>query len=296
MNNNTGGSSLRKILLSVVLTVATILLIACNSSEDNSLDKLKEDGKVIVGFANEKPYAYEENGQLKGAAVDIASAVFEELGISEIEGKLSDFGQLASGINARQFDVITAGMAIMPDRCESVSFGEPEMQYGEGLVVQKGNPLNLKSYEDIANNEEIIVSVMEGATENTFLKEIGVADSQIQSAPDIPATFAAVESGRADATTGTDATVRMALESADSEHLEFVEDFEQPEVEGNPSYGAAAFHHDDVQLREAYNEALAKLKKDGVIADILDDNYFDGELNSVPDNITTEKICSGEIK
>ena len=292
---------MKKIVLTIGFLFVMLLVSACGSEEtdgsgDNSLENLKEKGKVTVGFANEKPYAYEEDGELKGAAVDIAKAVFKELGIDDVEGKLSDFGQLVSGVNARQFDVVTAGMAINPDRCENVAFGEPEMQYGEGLIVQKGNPLNLNSYKDIADNPDATISIMEGATEHAFVKDEGVDPDQIQSAPDIPATFAAVESGRADATTGTEATVRMALESANQEELEFVEDFEQPDVDGVPSYGAAAFHPDDVELREAYNEALAKLKEDGTVAEILDNNYFNGETNSVPDDITTEKICSGEIK
>lgn len=287
---------MRKILLTVSLLAVTVLFVACGGTADNSLEKLQENNSVTVGFANEKPYAYEEDGQLKGAAVEIATAVFKELGIDNIDGKLSDFSQLVSGVNARQFDVITAGMAINPDRCKNVSFGEPEMQYGEGLVVQAGNPHNLKSYEDIADNEDITVVVMEGATENGFLKAVGVSEKQIDSASDIPATFAAVESGRSDATTATDATIRMALESANSPNLEFVEDFIQPDVDGNPSYGAAAFHPEDIELREAYNEVLQQLKKDGTIAKILDNNYFDGTKNSVPDDVTTEKICSGEIK
>ncbi len=61
-----------------------------------------------------------------------------------------------------------------------------------------------------------------------------------------------VESGRADATTGTEATVRMALESANSDKLEFVEDFEQPDIEGVPSYGAAAFHPEDNQILKVF--------------------------------------------
>ncbi len=191
---------MKKSLLMYVLGMALILLTACGSSEaggdkedeDNSLAKLKESGKVTIGFANEKPYAYQdEQGELKGAAVDIAKAVFAELGIDEVEGKLSDFSQLVSGVNARQFDVVTAGMAIQPDRCENVAFGEPEMQYGEGLIVQKGNPANIKSYKDIADNPDLVVSVMEGATENGFLQQEGVDEKQIQSASDIPATFAA---------------------------------------------------------------------------------------------------------
>ncbi|WP_163971770.1 ectoine/hydroxyectoine ABC transporter substrate-binding protein EhuB [Oceanobacillus halotolerans] len=312
---------MKKLLFMSVLFLSLILLAACGSddtssgdsgdNEDNGeseesgesssesegrLAELQEEGTVTIGFANEKPYAYEEDGELKGAAVDIAAAVFAELGVDNMDSQLAEFGQLIPGLNAQQFDVITAGMAINPDRCENADFGEPEMMYGEGLIVQKGNPLGLTSYKDIADNPDVTVSVMSGATENEFLKQEGVSEDQIQSAPDIPATFSAVESGRADATTGTEMTIKMALESADTDQLEFVEEFEQPEdIEGIPSYGAAAFHQDNDSLREAYNEVLAELKADGTVDELLEANGFSAQMNSVPDDVTTEKICSGEI-
>ena len=203
------------------------------------LTSLQEKGQVKVGFANEKPYAYEEDGELKGAAVDIAKTVFKNLGIDDVDGHLSDFQQLIPGLNAGKFDVITAGMAISPDRCSNVAFGEPELKYGEGLIVEAGNPMSLHSYKDIAANPDIKIAVMSGATEKEFLLAEGVDESQITMVPDIPASFSAVESGRVHATTGTEMTIKMALESSNQDQLHFVNDFEQPNIEGVPSYGAA---------------------------------------------------------
>lgn len=164
------------ILIGLILILAS--LAACGGS-DNSLESIQDSGTVEVGFANESPYAYEEDGELKGAAVDIATAVFAELGVDNVEGKLSDFGELIPGVQAGQFDVVTAGMAINPERCENALFGEPEMVYGEGLVVEAGNPLSIESYEDIADNPDVTVVVMEGATEIEFLKSEGVDDDQL---------------------------------------------------------------------------------------------------------------------
>src|SRR5690625_389934 len=158
---------MRKFLGATVLFISILLLAACGSNED-TLSKIQDEGVVKIGFANEKPYAYEEDGELKGAAVDIAKAVFKELGVDEVDPHLAEFGDLIAGLDAGRFDVVTAGMAITPDRCENVIFGEPEMKYGEGLVVPKGNPLDLHSYEDIANNPDITVSIMQGATEIGF--------------------------------------------------------------------------------------------------------------------------------
>ncbi|WP_337018862.1 ectoine/hydroxyectoine ABC transporter substrate-binding protein EhuB [Oceanobacillus massiliensis] len=296
---------MKKLLYVLLLASFLMLLTACGGSDDtasgedegsgSTLEQLQEDGSVTIGFANEAPYAYEEDGELKGASVDIAKAVFAELGIDEMDSQLSEWGQLIPGVQAGQFDVITAGMAINPDRCENAAFSEPTMQYGEGLIVEAGNPLGIESYEDIANNPDVTVVVMEGATEIEFLKSEGVSEDQIQTAPDIPATFSAVQSGRANVTTGTEMTVKMALESADTDALEFVESFEQPDIEGVPSYGGAAFSLENTELRDAYNEKLAELKEDGTISELLEENGFNGETNFVPvDAVTTEALCSGE--
>lgn len=299
---------MKKLILISVFCFTLVMLAACGSDDasgdsdggdgdsgGSQLDKIKEKGTVTVGFANEKPYGYQEDGELKGAAVDIATAVFKELGVDNVEGQLADYKQLIPGLNAGKFDVITSGMAITPDRCENAAFGEPEMMYGEGLIVQKGNPLDLHNYQDIADNPDATVSIMSGATENGYVSQVGVKDDQVQSAPDIPATFSAVESGRADATTGTEMTIKMALESAGNDKLEFVKDFEQPDdIEGTPSYGAAAFSKDNDELREAYNEKLAELKENGKVAELLEANGFSSETNMAPDDITAESVCSGE--
>ncbi|MFD1928027.1 ectoine/hydroxyectoine ABC transporter substrate-binding protein EhuB [Sporosarcina siberiensis] len=292
---------MRKISLLVMLFGILLLLAACGSEEKvetdekNVLEQLQKAGKVKVGFANEKPYAYEDDdGELKGAAVEIAKQVLHNLGIKEVEGHLSDFGNLIPGLNAGKFDLITAGMAITPDRCKNAAFGEPEIQYGEGLIVATGNPMNLRSYKDVADNPDIKIAVMSGATEIDFLLREGVAENQIMKVPDIPASFSAVESGRAHATTGTEMTIKMALESANKDKLEFVNDFEQPKIEGNPSFGAAAFRIDNVELREAYNAELTKLKKEGKIAALIEPSGFSAEMNVVDVDLTTASICSGE--
>jgi polar amino acid transport system substrate-binding protein len=292
--------------LSILLLVLVMgIMTACGSGEEaggttsgNSgndstslLDEIKEKGTVTIGFSNEAPYAYQdaETGELKGAAVEIATKVFHNMGIENVKGQIAEWNQLIPGVKAGKFDVITAGMAILPERAEQVNFGEPEIQYGEGLIVEKGNPLNLHSYTDIADNPDVIVAVMSGATEVEFLKEMGVSEDQILEVADIPASFSAVQSGRAQATTGTEMTVKMALQSSDQSALEFVEDFEQPAVEGVPSYGAAAFAKDSNELLEAYNAELKTLKESGEILELITPSSF-GEGNLVPNDLSTEQV------
>ncbi|WP_449354519.1 ectoine/hydroxyectoine ABC transporter substrate-binding protein EhuB [Virgibacillus natechei] len=309
---------MKKLLLTLVFLLTVVVLAACGGSDEEAggdsgdnadaeesesssgsegkLAELQESGTVTVGFANEEPYGYQgDDGELKGAAVDIAKAVFEELGVENMDSQLQDYSQLIPGLNAGQYDVVTSGMAITPDRCENAIFAEPEMVYGEGLVVQAGNPLGIESYEDIANNPDVRVSVMSGATEVGYLETTGVSDDQVTTAPDIPATFSAVQSDRADVTTATEMTLKLAMETSDESQLEFVENFEQPDIEGVPSWGAPAFHPDNEDLRDAYNEALQGLKEDGTVEELLEANGFDPESNSVAaGEVTADSVCSGE--
>jgi len=305
---------LKKITLFLTLTLA-LVLAACGNGDDSGngeesgngesegngdngrVAELQEEGTVNVGFANEPPYAFEnsETGELEGANIEIATAVFEEMGVEEVNGHLTDWGELIPGVQAGQYDVITAGMAILPDRCENASFSEPEMQYGEGLVVAAGNPEGIQSYADIADNPDVTLALMEGTTQFDFVEQEGVSDDQIMSVADIPGQLSAVQSGNADVAAATEATIRTAYESLGSDDVELVEDFEQPDVEGIPSYGAAAFNQEDEELRDAYNEALETLKEDGTIDEILDNaDGFTADSNRVEvGEMTTEELCQG---
>lgn len=279
-----------------------ILLSACGNTnsekgdsaeEKSSLKRIQEEGKVRLGIANEKPYGYQTpDGEVTGVAPEITKAVFKELGVEVVEGEVTEFGSLIPALQAGRFDVVTAGMDIRPERCAEASFGDVEIKYGEGMAVQKGNPKNLHSYEDIAANPDVKVSIMAGANQIDFLKELGVKEDQIETADSISSNVAAVTSGRVDATVMTEATLREAVASADQSKIEEVKPFTQPVIDGESvmSYGAAVFRKDDNELREAYNEQLQKLLDSGKILEIFEQFGF-GEDN-LPDDVTTEDRCA----
>ena len=116
--------------------------VAQESAQESTLDRVMREGVIRVG--NENPYAFAKpDGTLSGEAVEVARAVFEDMGIGEMEGVLTEFGSLIPGLQAGRFDVITAGMYVNPNRCEQVLFADPEYKIGEALIVAAGNPLDL---------------------------------------------------------------------------------------------------------------------------------------------------------
>ncbi len=261
--------------------------------EESTLERARREGVIRVGFANENPYAFAQpDGTLSGEAVEVARAVFQNLGIDEMEGVLTQFGSLIPGLQAGRFDVITAGMYITPTRCEEVLFADPEYSVGEALIVEAGNPLDLHSYEDIAANPDVRVGTGAGYLEIDYMQAVGVSEDQITTYPDDPSGVAGLQAGQIDAWTGTRPTLLITLGTTDDPNLELADPFEQPVVDGEPviSYGGAAFRYEDLEFREAFNEELQALKDSGELLDLI--GQFEGfDEGSLPGDVTAEDIC-----
>ncbi|MFD0959001.1 ectoine/hydroxyectoine ABC transporter substrate-binding protein EhuB [Paenibacillus chungangensis] len=269
-----------------------LLLGACSGNEQVTLKDLQKQGYVTVGFAGENPYAYkDENGKLTGEAVEIARVILERLGIDEMKGELTEFSGLIAGLNAKRFDMITAGMFINPERCKSVNFADPEYSIGEGLAVKAGNPLGLKSYADIAANKDAKVAVMAGAVEIGYLEASGVPEDQMVFVNNQDDAISALQSDRADAMTMTGPALQSRLDAAGDSNLERVMDFEQPTVDGESvrGYGASAFRKADTELRDAFNAELDKMKESGELLEIL--QQFGFTEQELPGDMTAQQLC-----
>ena len=274
--------------------ISLFLVVALLSTAlgQTTLERAREQGFVRVGFANEVPYAYAQpDGTLTGQAVEVARVIFERLGIPEMDGVVTEFGSLIPGLQARRFDVITAGMYITPVRCEQVLFADPEYSIGEGLIVNAGNPLSLTSYEDIAANPDVRVGTGIGWLEFDYMVAVGVDESQIVTFPDGPSGVAGLQSGRIDAFTGTGPTMTELVRVANDSNIELVADFQDPVVDGEAirSYGAAAFHRDDADFRDAFNEELHALRESGELLEIISEfGFTEAEL---PGDMTAAELC-----
>jgi polar amino acid transport system substrate-binding protein len=296
-----GGMKMRNRFLKAFLSLLVIFaLVACSKTEDTStagegekttLEKVKEQGYVTVGFANEVPYAYATpDGKLTGEAVEVARAVLMKMGIEEMNGVLTEFGSLIPGLQAKRFDIITAGMYITPERAKQVDFANPEYSIGEAIAVEKGNPLNIKSYEDIKNNPDVKVAVMGGAIQGDYLKSVGVADSQIQVVPDNPSALAALKAGHVDVIAMTGPSLQAVLDAAKDSSVERVMDFEDPIIDGKSirGYGATVFNKADSDFREAFNKELEAMKESGELLEIL--SKFGFTEQELPGDATAEEL------
>lgn len=288
---------IRFLSFSAIALVTLGLVVACSgggggSADMSTLEKIQEAGVVKVGYANEAPYAYQdESGNLTGEAPEIARAVLADMGVTEIEGVLTEFGSLIPGLQAGRFDMIAAGMYIRPERCEQIAFSDPTYGIGEGFVVAEGNPMGLNSYEDILNNPDATFGVVAGTVEQGYAEALGIPDKQVEIFPDAPSAVEAVKAGRIDAYGGTSLTVQDMVDKSQG-GVERAKDFTDPVIDGESvkGYGAFGFRKEDEEFRDAFNEQLTEYI--GTEEHLETVRPFGFTENDLPGDATAEALCS----
>ncbi|AVM64512.1 MULTISPECIES: ectoine/hydroxyectoine ABC transporter substrate-binding protein EhuB [Dietzia] len=276
------------------VVVAGLALTGCtstNTDDDSSLlQTLQERGSVTVGFAGEAPYSFMENGELTGATVALHREIFGNLGIETVEGVNADFGALIPGLQANRFDVVSAGMSILPERCEQAAFSEPEFNYTTALMVEEGNPMNLTDMQSVADSGARLAT-MTGAIESDYATELGIDSMQVATPQD---GMDAVTSGRADVFALTGISLNWMKNNNPDAPVEVTQSF-VAEINGVPQVGAGGtvFRTDDQDLLDAYNEELAKITSDPekYLSIVGEFGFTEEEL---PDpELTTADLCAG---
>ncbi|MFH9112721.1 ectoine/hydroxyectoine ABC transporter substrate-binding protein EhuB [Streptomyces globisporus] len=279
------------------LLVVPGLLTACSKTDagsatgEGALEKLRKQGFVRVAYANEAPYGYLEGKELKGEAPTLHREIFQALGVDELKPTLSEWDGLIPGLQAGKYDVVSAGMAITPERCGNAIFSEPEFISPTALMVKKGNP---KKLTDLASAKEagVTIGVMSGAVEGSYAKGSGIAEGKIKTLQKPQDGADAVKGGRIDAFLLTGISLRwLAKTNPDTEVTEpFV-----PEIDGNAQFspGGAVFRKGNEDLRDSFNRELKKIVSDRSRYVQLLEPYGFGESEIPPEDLKTADLCKG---
>lgn len=257
-----------------------------------TLEKAQESGTITLAVASEQPYSWVEDGEATGATIAMHKEIFGNLGIDNLEIEEVDWNSLIPGLNAGRWDVVSAGMSILPDRCEEAAFSDPEIMYTTALVVPTGNPKGLSDLDSVLEAGDVTLAVQSGAIEEGYAADLGISNViQVDSAT---AGIEVVQAGRADAFALT--AVSMNWMTEDMDDVETTDAFVQ-EIDGVEQIGAGAtvFRQEDTDLLEAYNEELAKITADeATYLGFVEEFGFTAE-NLPPADLTTEQLCSGEL-
>ncbi len=284
-----------KVNVSIKAAVAAVGLVAMASAAANAvtLKDIKDRGYIRIAVANEIPYGYvAPEGDAKGAGPDVARAVVGKLGISadNIQWVVTSFSSLIPGLQANRFDMTAAEMAIRPERCQKVIYSEPNTSYGDGLLVQDGNPKNLTSYSDFAK-DGMKVAVMAGADTLAVMQSLGVPEGNIVTIASNSDAISTVATGRADAYAATGLTASDLAGKSDK--VEVVAEFKDPVVDGKVvrDWGGFNFNSDSTDLRDAFDKELVAFKKTDEWKKILSGYGFTPADIAGSGEKTTAQLC-----
>ena len=250
------------------------------------MDRIESGKTIRLGFANEIPWAYPgENNKPLGFANAITIGILKEMGYTNLEPVVTDWGGLIPGLKAKRFDIITGGMYILNSRCQNVSFSEPIGIFGDAFIVAKGNPKGLENYQDIKEKGAVFVT---GAGFNTVeaAKDEGVADSKIMQVPGLSEIQAAGRSGRADAGGVTYfSALELAKEAGDA--IEVTNPSALPEKYLN--WVGIGFSKEDSDFLKKFNEALKSyVGSEKMLKDVAQYGYSKDQL---PGDMKTDWVC-----
>ncbi|MCK0111560.1 transporter substrate-binding domain-containing protein [Ornithinimicrobium sp. F0845] len=290
-------SQTRRSALAVTLTVGALVLTACgsDSEEGNTLERAQEEGTIKIAYAGEIPYSYQDDsGELTGAAYAIDKAIFAELGIDNVEGQLVEWDAQIPGLNKGEYDAVSSGMSILPDRCEKAAFAEPTLMYTSTLMVPEGNPEGLADFSSFEGSD-LTLAVQSGAIEQGYADDLGLENTMtVNSAQD---GMDAVVNGRADAFALTNITLGIMAEENPDAGVEttggfvaVVDDLAQI------SAGSTVFRDGDTDLLAAYNEELAKIvgDEDRFLELVGEFGFTDAERP--PEGLTAQMLCDGDLE
>ncbi len=282
------GKVLKKIVrTSVFVFLGAVFVLGAAVADAGPLMDRIDSGKTIrLGFANEVPWAYPgENNKPLGFANAITIGILEDMGYTNIEPVVTDWGGLIPGLKANRFDIITGGMYILNSRCQNVAFSEPIGIFGDAFIVAKGNPKRLQNYQDLVKKNAVFVT---GAGFNTVeaAKDEGVPDKNIMQVPGMSEILAAVKSGRADAGGLTYfSALNLAKEAKGA--IEVTNPSALPEKYLN--WVGIGFRKEDPEFLKKFNAALkASMGSKKMLKSVKQYGYSKDQL---PGDMNTDWVC-----
>ncbi|MER8778920.1 ectoine/hydroxyectoine ABC transporter substrate-binding protein EhuB [Mesorhizobium sp. M0977] len=268
------------------IAAVAIASFASSASAQSLLDKIKNGETIRIGYSNDAPWAYPgENNEALGLDNAIVLEVLKKLGASKVESVVTEWGSLIPGLQADRFDLITDGMYILPERCRNVLFTQPIASIPAAIVVLKGNPKGLHSFEDLHNKGVTFVTGA-GYRAVKIAKDVGIPDEKIMQVAGNPEIVQAIKAGRADAGAGDYLGMKKAISSEDG--LEIADPFTQPE---KPGYPAFAFRLNEQATVDAFNTVLKDyIGSEEMMKSVAKYGY---DKSTLPDGSKTADLCKG---
>ncbi len=235
----------------LALAMAALMVFAFVGCTANS------DREVLTMGTNAAfpPYEFvDENNNIVGIDAEIAAAVAEKLDM-DLEIKDMAFDSLITAVSSGSIDVVLAGMTVTPERAESVNFSD---SYATGIqVVIVTEDSAIATIDDLAGKK---IGVQSGTTGDIYCAG-DYGEDAVSRYDNGALAVQALQNGQVDCVVIDNEPAKAFVEA--NEGLKVLE------TEYITEEYAAAIAKENVELLDKFNAALAELKAEGKLDEIV---------------------------
>ncbi len=226
---------------------------------DNSLNKVKLSGKLILGLDDTFPPMgfRSSNGQIVGFDIDLAKEVATRMGV-ELVLKPVDWSTVILSLNKGDIDMIWNGMTVTAERGKQINFSKVYLKNRLVVVVPQGS--RIKTMSDLSGK---LIGVQLGSSnEDALIKsDIGKNIRGVRRYDVNASAFLDLKAKRIDAVAVDEIVARYYINSNNENFLIL-----NGEIT-NEDY-AVGFRKADNALLNEVNKILDEMKKDGTASQI----------------------------
>lgn len=249
----------------VMMTTAALSIGAVSicHADGELLADIQEKGKITIAMeGNWAPWTYEdEEGNLVGFEVEVASAVAEKLGV-EPEFITGEWDGLLAGVQGGRYDLMANGVGYTEEREAAFYFSDFYAFNRTALVVRSDN-------EEITSLEDLEGKVTCNSANSTYQLIAEAYGATVKDVESLDGTLQELQAGRVDATLNAEVSINDYMKEQPDAQIKIVA-FD-PEVE---QVGMIMPHDEKaLTLQEAVNAALAELREEGKLTEISE-KYF----------------------
>lgn len=270
--------------IAAIVAAAVILVAGCSSSAaptatnananvnapaiamlggDGSLARAMQDG-IKVCTTNDSPYNVHDNsGKYTGLDADIVTEALKRLGIAKVTYVEGPWDSMVPNLQSKRCDFLQTNIHYTDERAKVIDFTVPVYFYADTLMVKKGNPLKLHTWQDLAGHSS---SAMLGDNYVDWLTKRGDL-STVKTYKTWPELITDVEQGRVDSAIVDGVVSGYYISTHADAQVELASGYiPQTDMSNYARYGVPKGYHD---LANAFSNALDMMRVDGTIPTIL---------------------------
>ncbi|RAZ88397.1 ABC transporter substrate-binding protein [Mesorhizobium hawassense] len=207
-------------------------------------------------YLQESPFCFTDAaGNLGGCDAVLAEKICQMLGPEDFSSIEAEFAELLPGLAEGRWDM-TTGLFISEERSKLVNFTRPIWSLPDGLMVVKGNPLELNGYSSVARHPSAVLAVISGQIQHQTALQNGVPPQRVRIFATQAEAAEAVAAGRADAYASVAMAHRGYVNARPGALLDVID---VPVSERLPAAGAFALAKGNDALRRRVHQCLGDL-------------------------------------